>query len=79
MDEVKVDGKEQGDFRRIVGCLYISDLHDSGRFEQVKRAVSEIEPDHYSDREWQEAFEYVAGKKIENVTEAQVRSLFEKL
>ena len=64
-----MDGKEQGDFRRI----------DSGRFEQVKRAVSEIEPDHYSDREWQEAFEYVAGKKIENVTEAQVRSLFEKL
>ena len=62
------------ELRRIVGCLYISDLHDSGRFEQVKRAVSEIEPDHYSDREWQEAFE-----KIENVTEAQVRSLFEKL
>ena len=45
------------ELRRIVGCLYISDLHDSGRFEQVKRAVSEIEPDHYSDREWQEAFE----------------------
>ena len=67
------------ELRRIVGCLYISDLHDSGRFEQVKRAVSEIEPDHYSDREWQEAFEYVAGKKIENVTEAQGRSLFEKL
>ena len=41
------------ELRRIVGCLYISDLHDSGRFEQVK--------------------------KIENVTEAQVRSLFEKL
>ena len=55
-------------------CIYQISMTPAGL-----RAVSEIEPDHYSDREWQEAFEYVAGKKIENVTEAQVRSLFEKL
>lgn len=66
------------ELRRIVGCLYISDLHDSGRFEQVKRGISEIEPGH-SDSEWREAFEYVTGQRLQDETEEQVRALFAKL
>lgn len=65
--------------RRIVGCLYISDLHDSSRFEQVKKAVARIEPGSYDDKEWRETYEYVTGQKLKDETEQQIRALFEKI
>ena len=67
------------ELKRIVGCLYISDLHDSSRFDEIKRASREIESGCYDDKEWREAFEYVSGTKLLNETEEQVRSLFEDL
>lgn len=67
------------ELKRIVGCLYISDLHDSCRFDQIKRALKEIEPGRYDDKEWREAFEYISGAKLLNETEEQVRGLFKDL
>lgn len=67
------------ELKRIVGCLYISDLHDSCRFDQIKRALKEIEPGRYDDKEWREAFEYISGSKLLNETEEQVRVLFKDL
>lgn len=61
---------------RIVGCLYISDLHDSVRYADIKKALTSIETGCYSDREWREAYEYITGKRLGGETEDQVRALF---
>lgn len=67
------------DLTRGVGCLYISDLHDTDRYAAIKNALGEIKTGCYNDREWREAYEYITGKKLGGESEDQVRMLFEQI
>ena len=41
------------------GCQYLSDLPQPGRREQIRRSLSDLRPDQFPLREWNDAASYI--------------------
>lgn len=63
----------------ITGYLYLSDLHDPCKFEIIQKAIETVQNGSHSDNEWQQAFYYITGYKIDNETEKAIRKRFGKI
>ena len=51
------------------GCMYLSDLRsiNSTECRMLKRCIEEISADRFVAREWQDALEYLADTKTEEI------------
>ena len=47
--------------RALVGCPYLSDLHDPRYHADVRRAATKLRTEDFSAREWQDALTYLIG------------------
>ena len=45
------------------GVYYLSDLHSLSQAKRVYAAVCRLSPDEYPLRDWEEAVEYILGRK----------------
>lgn len=62
----------------ITGYLYLSDLHDPCKFEVIQKSIDMVQYGSHSDEEWQQAFFYITGYKIDDETEKAIRIRFKK-
>ena len=46
------------------GCCYLSDLHSKKKYYFIYKVIADIAPTAYDLKEWEDAAEYIIGKKV---------------
>ena len=67
---MKMDENRAGDIDLLeeimerVGCFYMSDLHNPREYPMIRLAAEDLESENYSLHQWNDAVQYISGKKI---------------
>lgn len=66
--------------QELAGCQYLSDLHGPFYIEEIANAVHTVSVSAFSMKEWEEAFRYITGVKMEfSSKEELIKNLVQRL